>query len=60
MNFAETSVQLDPRSSFAFSVLSYLHAMEGHHEAAMDASKRAVEANPYDMGRAAFSACATS
>ena len=50
MSLAESSVRLDPRSSFAFSVLSYLHAMEGHHEAAMDASKRAVELNPYDMG----------
>src|SRR5258705_13195449 len=50
MSLAESSVRLDPRSSFAFSVLSYLHAMEGHYEAAMDASKRAVELNPYDMG----------
>ena len=50
MSLAESSVQLDPRSSFAFSILSYLHAMEGHYEAAMDASKRAVELNPYDMG----------
>jgi adenylate cyclase len=50
MSQAETSVRLDPRSSFAFSILSYLHAMEGHHEAAMDASKRAVALNPYDMG----------
>jgi len=50
MSLAESSVQLDPRSSFAFSILAYLHAMEGHYEAAMDASKRAVELNPYDMG----------
>jgi adenylate cyclase len=50
MNLAETSVRLDPRSSFAFSILAYLHAMEGHHEAAMDAIKRAIELNPYDMG----------
>jgi adenylate cyclase len=50
MSQAEASVRLDPRSSFAFSILSYLHAMEGHHEAAMDASKRAVALNPYDMG----------
>jgi adenylate cyclase len=27
-----------------------MHAMEGHHEAAMDAAKRAVALNPYDMG----------
>jgi adenylate cyclase len=50
MNLAETSVQLDPRSSFAFSILSYMHAMEGNHEQAMAAANRAVELNPYDMG----------
>ena len=50
MSLAETSVRLDPRSSFAFSILAYLHAMEGHHEAAVDAIKRAIELNPYDMG----------
>ena len=50
MNLAESSVRLDPRSSFAFSILSYLQALEGHYEAAMAASKRAVELNPYDMG----------
>jgi adenylate cyclase len=50
MNLAESSVRLDPRSSFAFSILSYIHAMEGNYEAAMEAAKRAVELNPYDMG----------
>jgi tetratricopeptide (TPR) repeat protein len=50
MSLAETSVRLDPRSSFAFSILAYLHAMEGHHEAAVDAVKRAIDLNPYDMG----------
>jgi adenylate cyclase len=50
MNLAETSVQLDPRSSFAFSILSYMHAMEGNYDQAMAAAKRAVELNPYDMG----------
>jgi adenylate cyclase len=50
MRLAESSVRLDPRSSFAFSLLSYLHAMQGHHDAAMEAGKRAVELNPYDMG----------
>ena len=50
MSLAESSVRLDPRSSFAFQILAYLHAMEGHYEAAMDAAKRAVELNPYDMG----------
>ena len=50
MSLAESSVRLDPRSSFAFQILAYLHALEGHHEAAMDAAKRAVGLNPYDMG----------
>ena len=50
MGLAESSVRLDPRSSFAFQILAYLHAAEGHHEAAMDAAKRAVGLNPYDMG----------
>jgi adenylate cyclase len=50
MNLAESSVRLDPRSSFAFSILAYLHAMEGHHDDAIGAGKRAVELNPYDMG----------
>ena len=49
-SLAESSVRLDPRSSFAFSILSYLHAMEGNYDAALDAAKRAVELNPYDMG----------
>ncbi|MGY4380049.1 adenylate cyclase [Bradyrhizobium sp. i1.3.6] len=50
MALAETSVRLDPRSSFAFSILSWAHAMEAHYEAAMDAAKRAVALNPYDNG----------
>jgi len=50
MSLAESSVRLDPRSSFAFSLLSYMHAMEGNHDAAMEAAKRAISLNPYDMG----------
>jgi adenylate cyclase len=50
MSLAESSVRLDPRSSFGFSLLSYMYAMEGSHNAAMDAAKRAVSLNPYDMG----------
>jgi adenylate cyclase len=50
MSLAESSVRLDPRSSFAFQILAYLQAIEGHYEEAMDASRRAVELNPYDMG----------
>ena len=49
-SIAETSVRLDPRSSFAFSILSWAHGMEGHYEAAMEAARRAVALNPYDMG----------
>jgi len=47
---AESSVRLDPRSSFAFQILAYLHSAEGHFEAAMDAARRGVSLNPYDMG----------
>jgi adenylate cyclase len=50
MNLAESSVRLDPRSSFAFACLSYMQAMEGSYDAAMEAAKRAVTLNPYDMG----------
>jgi TolB-like protein/class 3 adenylate cyclase len=50
MSLAESSVRLDPRSSFAFQTLAYLNAAAGHHETAMDAAKRAVGLNPYDMG----------
>ena len=50
MNLAESSVRLDPRSSFAFSILAYVHAMQGNYEAALEAGNRAVELNPYDMG----------
>ena len=50
MSLAQSSVRLDPRSSFAFSIVSYVHAMEGHYEEALDAGRRAVELNPYDMG----------
>src|SRR5262249_48505092 len=50
MELAESSVRLDPRSSFAFSILAFLDAMEGRHDEAMDAIKKAVELNPYDMG----------
>jgi adenylate cyclase len=47
---AEDSVRLDPRSSFAFSILAYLHGMQGRHEAAREAINKAVALNPYDMG----------
>ena len=50
MSLAQSSVRLDPRSSFAFQILAYVSAVQGHYEAAMDAAKRAVALNPYDMG----------
>jgi TolB-like protein/class 3 adenylate cyclase len=50
MRLAETSVRLDPRSSFAYSLLSYVNAMEGYYEPAMEAARKAVALNPYDMG----------
>jgi adenylate cyclase len=50
MDLAETSVRLDPRSSFAFSILGYMHVMQGRYDAAHEAINRAVELNPYDMG----------
>jgi adenylate cyclase len=50
MSLAESSVRLDPRSAYAFQILSYVHAMEGNFDIAMDAAKKAVELNPYDMG----------
>src|SRR5438309_2306563 len=50
MERAQNSVRLDPRSSYAFSILSYVHAMQGRYEAGLDAARKAVELNPYDMG----------
>ena len=50
MDLAETSVRLDPHSSFAYSILAYVQAMEGDHDAAMAAARKAVELNPYDTG----------
>ena len=50
MELAESSVRLDPRSSYTFAFLSFVHAMQGRYEAAMEAGKRAVQLNPYDMG----------
>ena len=43
-------MKLDPRSSFAFSILAYMHVMQGRYEDAHEAIKRAVTLNPYDMG----------
>src|ERR1700738_45469 len=50
LSLSESSVRLDPRSSFAFSILSYVHAMEGNYEAARDAANKAIALIPCDMG----------
>jgi adenylate cyclase len=47
---AESAVRLDPRSAFAYQILSYIHGMSGHYDAARETATRAVELNPYDMG----------
>ena len=36
MSLAESSVRLDPGSSFAFGLLAYVQAMEGNYDAAME------------------------
>jgi adenylate cyclase len=50
MELAESAVRLDPRSAFAYQILSYIHGMSGHYDAARETATRAVELNPYDMG----------
>src|SRR3954451_9178447 len=50
MELAESAVRLDPRSAYAFQILSYMHGMSGHYDAARETAERAVELNPYDMG----------
>ena len=50
LRLAETSVRLAPRSSFAYSLLAYVNAMEGRYDAGLEAAHKALELNPYDMG----------
>jgi len=50
MELAESAVRLDPRSAFAFQILSYIHGMSGNYDAARETATKAVELNPYDMG----------
>jgi adenylate cyclase len=57
MELAESSVRLDPRSSFAYSIVAFIHAMDGEHDAAMEAGRKAVELNPYDMGARGVLGC---
>ena len=60
MELAESSVRLDPRSSFAFSILSYVHAMEGitRRRWMPEEGRRAQSRTTW--ARAAFSAYVTS
>jgi TolB-like protein/class 3 adenylate cyclase/Flp pilus assembly protein TadD len=50
MELAESAVRLDPRSAFAYQILSYLHGMSGRYDEAREAAIKGVELNPYDMG----------
>ncbi|MDU6832168.1 MAG: tetratricopeptide repeat protein [Bradyrhizobium sp.] len=50
MALAEASVRLDPRASFSYSLLAYVHAMQGHVEAGTEAAEKALRLNSYDMG----------
>jgi adenylate cyclase len=43
-------VRLDPRSAFAYFILSYIHGMSGRYDAARETAMKGVEMNPYDMG----------
>jgi adenylate cyclase len=57
MELAESTVRLDPRSAFAYQIVAFIDAMEGDHVAAMEAGRRAVELNPYDMGARGVLGC---
>ena len=50
MALAQSAVRLDPRSAFAYQILSYIHGMSGHYDAARETAIKAVNLNPYDMG----------
>jgi adenylate cyclase len=50
MELAENSVRLDPRSCFAYSIVSFVHANKGDYEPALEAVQKAIKLNPYDMG----------
>src|SRR5258708_11307566 len=43
MSLAESRVRLDPVPSFRFSILSCMHAIDGNHEAPLDAARKAVK-----------------
>ncbi|MBR1121338.1 tetratricopeptide repeat protein [Bradyrhizobium lablabi] len=50
MELAESSVRLDPRSCFAYQIVSFVHANQGDYESALEAIQKAIALNPYDMG----------
>jgi len=50
MELAESAVRLDPRSAFAYQILSYIHGVSGRYDEAREAATKGVELNPYDMG----------
>ena len=50
MELAESSVRLDPRSSFAFSILAYMHAMAGTIRGCTGCRKQGGRAEPVRHG----------
>ncbi len=58
MSLAESSVRLDPRSSFAFQILAYLHAHGRTSRGGDGCRQTGGRAQPYDMGaRGVLGAC---
>ncbi|WP_456716858.1 adenylate/guanylate cyclase domain-containing protein [Bradyrhizobium sp. USDA 4353] len=49
-SLALDSVRLDPRFSYAYAILAFVHAMQGAHDDGMKAARKATELNAYDMG----------
>lgn len=47
---ALSGVRLDPRSSFSYAILAFIHAMEGAHDEGLKAARKATELNAYDSG----------
>ena len=51
MELAESAVRLDPRSAFAYQILSYIHGMSGHYDAARETATRGRRTEPLRHGR---------
>ena len=61
MELAESSVRLDPRSAYAFPILSYMHAHEAAITRRPGKPRRGRSSSiPMTWARAASSACAIS